>query len=611
VGAKTRLGLRIGTVVFASSALCQTVPTQSQPEITSQEAPVTFSSRVNLVSVPVVVRDRAGRSIGGLRKEDFQLFDKGKLQTITKFSIEASGAVAAGATAAAKETSVTSPVVGFPEAKPVLPERYIAYLVDDIHLKSSDLLQTRQAMHRHLDEAFDSMSRAGIYTTSGIVLTDFTADKDKLHAAVNRVQPWSSGPDPQQDCPSITYYVADQLVNKFLYLDGHLFNDGQLVQMLNNGTADTALAAAYAEALSCNGACTPGQVDQLTGVDKCSLMAMNKLREVTRLVLTYGDRETVNALGALRDIARRLSTMPGNRNLVLVSPGFLLTRDHQSAEYDTIDQAIRANVVINTIDMRGLYTIIPGGDASQVAPHTAIATTVQAGNDIAAATQAADVLAEMAYGTGGTFFHNDNDLKDGLNRLAARPEHVYVLGFSPQELKYDGTYHGLKVTLRKSANLDDNLEIQARRGYWAPRHAVDSAEAAREELQEIVFSAEEVQEIPVELQTEFFKPEDFKAELTVVARLNLQSLKFRKAGDRNNDTLTMVTGLFDSNGNYVSGVKRVVEMHLRDQTLAALQSGINLKETFNVAPGRYVVRLVVRDSEGHSISARNRGVEIP
>ncbi|HEY6342865.1 MAG TPA: VWA domain-containing protein [Bryobacteraceae bacterium] len=606
--AKTRLGLRIGTVVFACSALCQTVPTQSQPEITSQEAPVTFSSRVNLVSVPVVVRDRAGRSIGGLRKEDFLLFDKGRLQTITKFSIEASGAAAADAIAAATETSVTSPVVGSKEAKPVLPDRYIAYLVDDIHLKSGDLLQTRQAMHRHLDEAFDSMTRAGIYTTSGIVLTDFTADKDKLHAAVNRVQPWSSGPDPQQDCPSITYYVADQLVNKFLYLDGHLFTDGQLVQMLGNHTADSLLAAAYAEASSCNGACTVGQTDQLTpGVDLCSLMAMNKLRAVTRLALTYGDRETTSALGALRDIARRLSSMPGNRNLVLVSPGFLLTRDHQSAEYDVIDQAIRANVVINTIDMRGLYTLIPGGDASQGALHTAIASTLQAGIDIAAATQAADVLADMANGTGGTFFHNDNGLKDGLNRLAARPEYVYVLGFSPQELKYDGTYHGLKVTLRNSANLD----IQVRRGYWAPRHAVDSAEAAREELQEIVFSPEEVQEIPVELQTEFFKPEDFKAELTVVAHLNLQSLKFRKADDRNNDTLTMVTGLFDSNGNYVSGIQRVVEMHLRDQTLAALQSGINLKETFNVAPGRYVVRLVVRDNEGHSISARNRGVEIP
>ena len=121
-----------------------------------------------------------------------------------------------------------------------------------------------------------------------------------------------------------------------------------------------------------------------------------------------------------------------------------------------------------------------------------------------------------------------------------------------------------------------------------------------------------MQEIPVDLETEFFKTGDFQAELTVSARLNVQALRFRKANDRNNDTLTMVTGLFDANGNYISGIERRVNMHLRDQTLATLEStGINMQENFNVAaPGRYVIRLVVRDGEGHT-SAKNGSVEIP
>ena len=75
----------------------QTPPSPAQPEILAKEAPLTFSSRVNLVSVPVVVRDRDGRAIGTLRQEDFQLFDKGKLQLITKFSVEKADAVAAAA----------------------------------------------------------------------------------------------------------------------------------------------------------------------------------------------------------------------------------------------------------------------------------------------------------------------------------------------------------------------------------------------------------------------------------------------------------------------------------------------------------------------------------
>jgi hypothetical protein len=294
--------------------------------------------------------------------------------------------------------------------------------------------------------------------------------------------------------------------------------------------------------------------------------------------------------------------------LVLVSPGFLLTRDHRTPEYDLFERAIRANVVVNTIDMRGLFTLMPGGSLDRPPVRSIVGTTALDQAERGAATQADDVLAELANGTGGTFFHSDNDLKGGLNLIAARPEYVYVLGFSPQELKYDGAYHGLKVTVKNS----QSLTIQARRGYWAPRHAVDSAEAAQEELQESVFSREEVLAIPLNVQTEFFRSGDEKFELTVTAQLDAKALRFNKAQDRNDDTLTVVSGLFDPNGNYIAGVEKVVELHLRDRTLEAFQNaGISVKENFNVAPGRYLVRVVVRDSGGKTITARNAGVEIP
>lgn len=116
----------------------------------------------------------------------------------------------------------------------------------------------------------------------------------------------------------------------------------------------------------------------------------------------------------------------------------------------------------------------------------------------------------------------------------------------------------------------------------------------------------------MDLQTEFFKSTETAAELTVVAHLDLKNLKFRKVDDRNNDTLTVVSGLFDSNGNFVNGIQKVVELHLRDQTLAAIEnSRVTMNQTFSVGPGRYVVRVVVRDAEGKTMSARNGGVEIP
>jgi hypothetical protein len=116
----------------------------------------------------------------------------------------------------------------------------------------------------------------------------------------------------------------------------------------------------------------------------------------------------------------------------------------------------------------------------------------------------------------------------------------------------------------------------------------------------------------VKLHTEFFKQSEAKAELTVETRIDLKGLKFRRTDDRNRDTLTVVTGLFDQNGRYMKGTERTMEMQLRDQTLeAGKSSGLTVKESFDVPPGRYVVRVVVRDTEGRSMAAQNEGVEIP
>jgi VWFA-related protein len=603
--ARTQLVILVGAFCCAQSG--GQAPPPSVPEVSSHEAPVTFSSRVNLISVPVVVRDKEGRAVGTLQKEDFQVFDKGKLQAITKFSIEKSGSSAVGTAPSAtprEPAQAAAPVI----TNPVLPERFVAYLFDDVHLQGNDLLQARQAVNHHLDESLEPAARAAIFTTSGRMLTEFTDDREKLHKAVNSILPWTSGPDPQQDCPPMTYYMADLLVNKLMYLDGILFTDDQLSVMIGKGQVDKALLAEMAEAAACGAAPAGvgGSKNELTGQQDPTIDLLREVRKAARLTLTYGDRETNLALGSVEDVVRRISAMPRSRTIVLVSPGFLLTRDHQSHEYDALDRAIRANVTINTIDIRGLYTT-PDADASHKGYNSVLGGYLSQA-DVSAANEAQNVLGELADGTGGRFFHNDNGLKEGLNLLAARPEYVYVLGFSPQELKYDGAYHGLKVTVKNSAH----LTIQARRGYWAPRHAVDSAEAAREEIQETVFSREEIQGVPLDVQTEFFDSGDQKFELTVTAQLDVKALQFSKAQDRNDDTLTVVAGLFDPNGNYVAGVEKVVELHLRDQTLATFQNaGINVKEIFKVAPGRYLVRVVVRDSGGKTMTARNGGVQIP
>src|SRR5207245_9847638 len=83
-----------------------------------------------------------------------------------------------------------------------------------------------------------------------------------------------------------------------------------------------------------------------------------------------------------------------------------------------------------------------------------------------------DVLAELADGTGGTFFHNRNDI-DQVHAVQ-QPEVSYLLGFTPQNLKLDGKYHHLKVTLTGK----QKWNLQARHGYFAPRGELDPEAAA-------------------------------------------------------------------------------------------------------------------------------------
>jgi hypothetical protein len=73
----------------------------------------------------------------------------------------------------------------------------------------------------------------------------------------------------------------------------------------------------------------------------------------------------------------------------------------------------------------------------------------------------------------------------------------------------------------------------------------------------------------------------------------------------------VVTGMFDQDGRYVKGTQRIIDLRLREQTLdKLLDSGMNVKETFDIPPGRYVVRVVVRDGEGLAMAARNGTVNI-
>ena len=443
-----------------------------------------------------------------------------------------------------------------------------------MHLEFGDLAQVRQAAEKNLD-TLQATDRAAIFTTSGQNNLDFTDDRTKLHDALRHLMPHPISASPVNDCPKMTYYIADLIQNQ---------QDPQ------------ALAAVTADVLAC----------QFDNDHRMQSMAQNVAQGAAANNLITGDAETHLALMSIRDVVRRLSETPGQRCIVLVSPGFITPQ--QQYDVDTIiDRATRANVTISALDARGLYVVMPGGDVSERGVSNPAAAVIEAQYQISSASADADVMAQLADATGGSFFHNNNDLTEGFRRVASTPEYYYVLAFSPQNLKLNGHFHNLKVTLKTT----EKYSIQARRGYFAPKQATGPEQEAKQEIEDALFSQEEMHDLPIDLHTQFFKPSDREAKLTVLAHIDVRQLHFRKADGRNNSNLTIVSGVFDRNGNFVTGTEKILQMHLKDETLAnRMGPGMNVKTNFDVKPGSYLVRLVVRDTDGQ-IAAENGSIQIP
>jgi hypothetical protein len=226
-----------------------------------------------------------------------------------------------------------------------------------------------------------------------------------------------------------------------------------------------------------------------------------------------------------------MGALPGERSVVLMSSGFFMSPSMRQSS-DMIDRATRAGIVINTIDSRGLYVSAADADLT-----TRRCATPECQSFIRAEEAFRDdVLAELADGTGGLFIHNRNDIDKGLLEAAADPEVSYVLGFSPQNLKLDGKYHHLGISLTNK----EKYTLQARHGYFAPTKIAEASVAASEEIQGALYSHEELRDLPIDCETQFSKSGE-SVRLSVSARVDLRGLKFRKVEDRNLDNLTIAT----------------------------------------------------------------------
>jgi len=419
-------------------------PAQQPPD----QGGVVLQVHVNAVLVPVVVRDAQGHAIGDLKQEDFKVLDQGKPRNIAGFSVQQGAALTGAAPAASPGAPTQAADAAAGAAPPAAVQRSVVFLFDDRHLGVGDLEQVKQAAVKMLDQPLADGTRGLVLSFLG-VNSGLTHNHAVLQAAVQKLKFRRAFQQSQSACPNIDYYQANEILNK---------HNSTVYGIALDKTANCMhlpAAASNSGNISVDDISTSPVVLENETLTKNA--AMTALQE--------GDQDAVDTINYLRDVVHTISVLPGQRTLILVSPGFLsLSQESMAAESQLLNLAVGDAVTISTLDARGLYAAMMPASESGGESIQSLVTGQNLQDRGDAMRQNKQVMAEFADGTGGTFFRNDNDLQGGLTTLAAGPEFKYLLELSLSDVKQNGTYHSLKVEVDRK-----DVKIQAREGYFAPQ----------------------------------------------------------------------------------------------------------------------------------------------
>jgi len=614
-----------GSVLVASS-LGQTQP--NRPTETQANLPFQIKVKSNLIVVRVVVRDAKGKPIEGLKKEDFRLFDQNKEQSITQFDVETSNA---GSTSIMPTMSgkAAGPTANLKMAPAALPGRFVALYFDDLNTTDEDLMRARAAAEKYLTENLRPGDRVGIFTSDKL-LSDFTNDPEQLHDALVKVH--SSAHSLARDkvmCPSLSDYQAYEITQN----------------QLNRTTDAWKMAMAEAAARHCGGGQSqdqessgdiaqspaassgnpqPGGAESLQQItaQASEAAAGGSIVAVAEQIVAQAALLARSNLQELGQVVTYLAGFPGQRTIVLVSPGFL-SQNVQPELDRIIDRALRLQVAISSIDPRGLAMVNPATDITHGDNYvaTGVMLAVEDRMDTTRDLQASDVMAELAQGTGGEFLHNDNDLKNGFDKLAGSPVQ-YVLTFAPKNMKLDGKFHSLKVRL--ASKEQKGVSIQARRGYFAPTNEAEAEADARqrdaseaeaqmqEQIREAMLASNAVGGLPVELYAQRKGNAGATRDISFSTHLDTRPLHLRNDAGRNENTVVFALAIFDEKQHLIASQQRRAVVHVPDSQLQSfLKTGIDAEMTFNLKPGLYIVREVVTEAENHDMAAFSREVKVP
>jgi VWFA-related protein len=526
----------------------------------------TIKLRGELVQIDVLVTDKNNKPVGGLKREDFELYDNGKPQLITNFSYEEAKNLRIEGNKEAMQTATLPQAITGGELHQV-----VAFVIDTFHMNLSSMYRTRKMLQDFIDHQMKPGDLVLILSTGGGsgLLQQFTADRKLLSQAINRLRP--------------LYFTGALTPYRTL--------ENRNPSLRNNDPRFASVPGALS--MPDQGVNAGKNVDPLEAADA---------------------RET---LQRLNDVVRAMSKLPGRKITMFISQGFRIYRTDTTRDLArTTALAARSNVVFYSIDPSGLVSDgISASDSLDLDENRSVSNPSNILDPILAnqndRREAQTSLAEIASTTGGKFFGNNNDIIKGLNNLLDENSQYYMLGFQPDSKRWDGKFHKIKVVVRDRPD----LTVTSRKGYLAESEKPDarsSFDPKIAEAMEAITSPLVRRDIDLKLTPFYIDGPKGEAVVTITLHIDVSRFTFREVEDKRQAVLEQVGYIFDVNGKPVDQFANDLYLDLKQQTYeAALKQGLVATRKLNLKPGLYQVKLFVRNKESGLIGTANDLFEVP
>jgi len=535
----------------------------------------TFKVPVDVVVVNAVVTDKQGNPVKDLKVEEFKVFEDGQPQRIHTFALESYKASQAQANGRATGTATT-------EEGGSTQSRMISLVVDDLtNSEPQFFVYAQEALKNLLSNGINPSDLISLATASGSVNQPFTSDRDlllslvgELHKKVQRAR------TDRSECPELTDQQAQQIQNRQ--------GDPILLQV------------AIAETIECQ---------HLDNNPNGKLLAERLVRQAAAQQFEENQFRNRNLLSSVRQYVRSLRHFEAKKSLILISDGFL--SDFVRYELQEVtDMALRSGVVLNTVDVRGLYTtgyqardyVVGGTDQETI---WLLAQKPQMRIDDLRYQE--DPLRQLSGETGGMHIGNTNDLAAGMRQIIDSQSFYYILSYATPSAKSDGRYHKIKLELTRPG-----LNLKYRKGYYAPKEQLSFERRKKEDVIEALRAPGNLNEIPIQLSYNYFEVDDTRYQLALVTRVTIRGIKFLEEDSRHKNLISLVVVALDENEHYIDGLEKTIDLNLTSTSYTALLNhGFTSKMDVRVPPGRYRIRAVVREGVHTKMGSISKMIEVP